>query len=87
MAPRKPRSKREENALKWRALGAFIRFAQPGELAAPVDDTRVSVVEVGGKLYITITVGKRTLAVYRVRADEQLKRMRRPPRELRGDEE
>ena len=81
------RSKREENEIKWRALGAFIRFARPGELRASVDDARVSLVDVRGKFYVTLTSGKRQLAVFRVRNDGQLKRMRRPPRELRGDDD
>ena len=40
-----------------------------------------------GKLYVVLTVGTKQIAVFRVRVDGQLKRLRRPPRELRGDEE
>jgi hypothetical protein len=82
----KPRSKREENALKWRAIAAFVRFTPPGQLhAAPFDDTEASVSDVRGKLYVRLSAGNKQLAVFRVRADGQLKRLRRPPRELRGD--
>lgn len=87
MAPRK-RSKREEDALRWRALAAFVKYMRPDRLRISFDDTKVAVVEVDGKIYVKVTSGKRTLVVYRVRRpDGQLKRMRRPPRELRDDDE
>ena len=40
-----------------------------------------------GRSYVTIASGQRLLAVFRIRTDGQLKRMRRTPRELRGDDE
>jgi hypothetical protein len=88
MATRK-RSKREENAFKWRALAAFVKYARPGDLHASVDDLRVVVEEVGEKAYVVLTSGSKQLAVFRVRPgpDGQLKRLRRPPRELRGEED
>lgn len=89
MATRKPRSKREENALKWRALAAFVKYARPGDLHVSPDGARAAVVEVGGKQYVTLTSGGKHLAVFRVRPgpDGQLKRLRRPPRELQQPDE
>jgi hypothetical protein len=84
MALRKPRSTREEDALKWRAVAAWVKYDQP---RVSFDDTHAAVVEINGRVYVTLTYGKRLLAAFRVRADGQLKRMRRPPRELRGDED
>ncbi len=81
----KPRSKRDEDALKWRAVAAWVKYDQP---RVPFESTRVALVEIeDGRVYVTITSGRRLLAVFRLRTDGQLKRMRRPPRELRGDDE
>ena len=41
--------------------------------------------EVGDKLYVTLTSGKVRVAVFRVRNDGKLKRLVRPPRELAED--
>ena len=75
--------------LKWRALAAFVKYAQPGDLSASVDDMKVAVVEVAEKTYVVLTSGGKQLAVFRVRPgpDGQLKRLRRPPRDLRGEDE
>ena len=82
------RSKREEDALRWRALVAFVKYMRPERLRASFDDTKVAVVEVDEKLYVKVTANRRTLVVYRVRKpDGQLKRMVRPPRELRTEDE
>lgn len=70
-------------------MAAFAKYARPGQLYASFDDAKVSIVEIGGKSYVVLTSGKKQLAVFRVRPgpDGQLKRLRRPPRELRGDED
>jgi hypothetical protein len=85
MATRKARTKREEDALKWRALGAYIKYARPGQMHPSFDDTKAAVVEVGGKLYVVLTSGQTQLAVFRVRNDGMLKRLARAPRELQSD--
>jgi hypothetical protein len=81
------RSKRDEDAIKWRALGAYIRYARPGQSHASFDDTKANVIELGSRLYVVLTSGSKQLAVFRVRNDGMLKRMVRPPRELRGPDE
>lgn len=83
------RSKREENALLWRALAAFVKYARPGDLRVSPADTTAAIVEVGERLYVTITSGRRQLAVFRVRPgpEGQLKRLRRPPREIQPADE
>jgi hypothetical protein len=43
------------------------------------------VTEYDGKLYVLLTNVRGTLAVYRVRNDGMLKRLRRPPRNLAPD--
>jgi hypothetical protein len=79
MATRK-RSKREEDALRWRALAAFVKYERPERLRVSFDDIKVDVVEVHEKLYVRVSSNKRTLTVYRVRKpDGALKRMRRWP--------
>jgi hypothetical protein len=81
--PRKPASPHHnEDDLKRRAFAGYWRFARPGEPVASLDDTRADVVEVGDKLYVTLTSGKVRVAVFRVRNDGKLKRLVRPPREL-----
>ena len=91
MVARKPRSRRDSEALKWRAVAAFVKYASPGHLRASFDDVKVTIVEASDHLgetqsYIVLASGKTRLAVFRVRNDGQLKRLRRPPRELRDDE-
>ena len=81
------RSKSETEELKWRALAAFVKYAQPGDLRVPSEQTKAAIVEIRGLHYITLTAGTKRLAIYRVRADGQLRRMRRPPRELRGPDD
>jgi hypothetical protein len=83
--PKRTRSKREEDALKWRALGAYIRYARPGQSHASFDETKATVIEAGGKLYVMLTSGKTQLAVFRVRNDGMLKRLVRIPQELRDE--
>ena len=78
------RSRSETNLLKWRAIVAYARFTSP---LASFDDTRATVEEIGSKSYVKLTARSKTLAIYRVRPDGQLKRMRRPPRELRGPDD
>jgi hypothetical protein len=86
MAPRKPLTEREQNLLAWRAAAAFTKFTPPGEIRASFDDARASIVEVRGMLYVVLKSGKVQLAVFRIRTDGQLKRLRRPPRELKTSE-
>jgi hypothetical protein len=64
-----------------------VRHAHAGQSRASFADTEASVIDIGDRTYIVLKAGRRTLAVYRLRADSQLKRMRRPPRELRGEDE
>jgi hypothetical protein len=92
MAARNLRSKREENTLKWRAVAAFAKYAEPSQLRASFDDMKARIVETRDHLgamqaYVVLTSGKTQLAVFRVRNDGQLKRLRRPPRELQTEEE
>jgi hypothetical protein len=83
--PRKPRTHPNEDDLKARALVAYRRFARPGESIAKLDATRADVVEIRGWWYVTLTVGKKRVAVFRLRTDDKLRRMVRPPRELRDE--
>jgi hypothetical protein len=67
-------------------------FGREHDLSASFDDAQATLVEARDhlgelRLYVVVTSGKRQLAVFRVRNDGQLKRMRRPPRELRGEDE
>ena len=53
--PRKAaRSKHEEDELKRRAFAGYWRFARMGQPVALFDETRADVVEVRGKLYVTL---------------------------------
>lgn len=80
------RAKRDEDDLKRRAFAGYWRYARTGQPRASLDDTRATVIEIDEKLYVVLTNGKVQLAVFRVRADGQLKRLVRPPRELKQDE-
>ncbi len=85
--PRKAaRSQHEEDDLKRRAFAGYWRFARMGQPVARFDETRADVVEVRGKLYVTLTSGKVRVAVFRVRNDGKLKRLVRVPEELKQDE-
>lgn len=80
----KPRSKREEDALKWRAVAAWVKYDQPH---IPFDDTRVDLIEIDdGRVFVTISSDRRLYAAFRLRSDGQLKRMKRLPHELKQDE-
>lgn len=74
----------DENELKRRALAGYWRFAKPGEQLAAPDATRADVTEIAGLLYVTLTSGEDVLAVFRVRNDGKLKRLVRPPKQMRG---
>jgi len=76
-----------EDDLKARALVAYRRFARPGESIAKIDAIRADVVEIRGRWYVTLSVGKACMAVFRLRTDDKLRRMVRPPRELQGEDE
>lgn len=87
-ASKKPaRAHPHEDDLKARAFAAYRRFARPGEPIARLEATRADVVEIRGRWYVTLTAGKRQVAVFRLRTDDKLRRMVRPPRELRLDED
>jgi hypothetical protein len=79
------RSKHEAEALLWRAAAALVKYEGPPR--ASFNDARGEIVEIGGRSYVVLTSGKRRLGVYRIREDGQLRWMRRPPRELRGEDE
>jgi len=81
------RSKGEEHELLWRAIAAWVKYADPRELHVAPADVRAVIVEIAGRGYVKLSIGARVLASYRVRVDGSLKRMRRPPRELRGEDE
>lgn len=81
------RSKREEDDLKRRAFAGYWKYAREGQPHASFDDTEAAVVEIGGLLYVTLTAGKRRVAVFRVRHDGKLRRLVRLPRELKTDDE
>jgi hypothetical protein len=77
-------SQPDENELKRRALAGYWRFAKPGDQLAAPEATRADVVKVGAMLYVTLTIGGDVLAVFRVRNDGKLKRLVRPPKQLRS---
>jgi len=78
------RSKQEEEAIKWRASAALVKYVGPPR--ASFDDAKAVIVEVDDRWYVKLMSGGKTLGVYRIRSDGQLKWMRRPPRELQSDE-
>jgi len=84
--PRKPAQPLDEQDLKRRAFAGYWRFAREGQPVATLDNTRADVVEVEKLLYVTLTTGKRRIAVFRVRHDGKLRRLIRIPRELKQDE-
>jgi len=86
MATRK-RSKHEEAAVIWRAVAGWVRHMPPGQRFPPFDTVEAELVEIRGKSYVKLSSGGKVLAVFRVRVDLALRKMRRPPRELRGEDE
>lgn len=78
-------SRPDENELKRRALAGYWRFAKPGEQLAAPDATRADVIEITGLRYVTLTSNGNILAVFRVRNDGKLKRLVRPPKQLKGE--
>jgi hypothetical protein len=70
----------DEGELARRALAAYYRS---GGTAQPTGGGNVT--EHGGKTYVVLSNVRGTLAVYRVRNDGILKRLRRPPRDLAPD--
>ncbi len=70
----------DDAAATRRAFAAYFRsggFDQPSGASG--------VVTHGGKVYVHLHSGTRTLAVYRVRNDGRLKALRKPPKELAPD--
>lgn len=59
----------------------------PGQRFPAFASMKAELVDVRGKSYVRLVSGEKVLAVFRVRADLALRKMRRPPRELRGDED
>jgi len=81
------RSKGDEHELLWRAIAAWVKYADPRDLHVSPRDVQAAIVEVDGRAYVKLATGSRVLATYRIRVDSSLKRMRRPPRELRTDDD
>jgi hypothetical protein len=69
----------EGEELTRRALAAYFRSGGTGQPARGS-----GVVERDGKLYVVLDSSRGILAVYRVRNDGMLRRMRRWPAELNG---
>jgi hypothetical protein len=60
----------------------------PEQRFPPFDSVKAELVEVRGKSYVTLTSGRKVLAVFKIRpADLGLRKLRRPPRELRGEDD
>ena len=82
---RKPKSQEwpggEEEDYVRRAIAAFLRNAGPNELV-PMPANTSSVQEHKGKFYVELHNVNGTLAVYRIRNDGVLKRMKRWPLEV-----
>ena len=70
----------DERDLSRRALAAYFRS---GGTTQPSGGGIVQ--DYGGKLYVVLSNVRETLAVYRVRNDGMLRRLRRPPRNLAPD--
>ena len=67
----------DEADLLRRSMAAYFRTGGTDQPATPGD-----VIEAGGKVYVRLSSVKGTLAVYRVRNDGMLKRMKRWPASL-----
>jgi len=73
----------DSNDLRRRALAAYYRAEtrEPGIVPTqPVGNG--DVVELEGRRYVVLNHTEGVLAVYRVRNDGQLRKMRRPPKEI-----
>jgi len=69
-----------------RAIAAYYRNAtRTGAIPDQSSYEANSLVEHEGKQYVVLANSYRTLAVYRVRNDGMLKRLRRPPHDLAPD--
>ena len=66
-----------------RACRAYFMVAGDPEPAAPTESLS-GIKKIKGKRYVVLANAHRTLAVYRVRNDGMLKRLRRWPAELNG---
>ena len=51
------------------ALAGYWRYERPGQPRASLDDTKATVVDLDDKTYVVLSIGKRQLAVFRVRND------------------
>jgi hypothetical protein len=67
-----------------RAFAAYFRAADREGWTVDQPSSASGVVEHGGKAYVVLFNASRTLAVYRVRNDGMLKRLRRWPAVLDG---
>ena len=75
----------DSNDLRRRALAAYYRAEtrEPG-IVPQQPAGNGDVVEHEGRRYVVLNHVEGILAVYRVRNDGQLRKMRRPPKELGG---
>jgi len=71
----------EEDEYVRRAIAAFFRSGGPS-VNMPMPANTSSVQEHGGKFYVELHNVNGTLAVYRIRNDGMLKRMKRWPKEV-----
>ena len=85
-APRKAVRHPDAEDLARRAFQAYWRFPRPGEPLVKLDDARADVVEIRNRWYVVLTAGKKRVAVFRVKADDKLRRMVRLPPELKQEE-
>lgn len=65
-----------------RAMAAYFRSAKPGESLAQPSNTSSGEQQHDGKWYVVLRNGGGVLAVYRVRNDDMLKRLKRWPAEI-----
>ena len=85
-APRKAARHPDAENLARRAFQAYWRFPRPGEPLVKLDDARADVVEIRNRWYVVLTAGKKRVAIFRVKADDKLRRLVRLPPELKQEE-
>ena len=68
-----------DDRLVKRAIAAYVRTSEAASPEMPSDS---GVADLDGKIYVVLEIASRILAVYRVRNDGMLKRLRRWPIEL-----
>lgn len=71
------------NDLVNRALAAYFKYPEfPGTVPMQPSRNSSMAVDLDGKTYVVIATSSDVLAVYRLRNDGVLRRMKRPPRQL-----